>query len=39
MMAKTGSTMTAGGGGTRPVQPEDNWELTANPSNYLDQLP
>lgn len=25
--------------GGRPVQPEDNWELTGNPSVYLDQLP
>lgn len=21
------------------VQPEDNWDLVANPSNYLDNLP
>lgn len=28
--------MTQGG---RKVQPEDNWDLTANPSVYLDQLP
>jgi hypothetical protein len=23
----------------RPVAPEDNWNLVANPSNYIDQLP
>jgi hypothetical protein len=25
--------------GGRKLQPEDNWELTGNPSVYLDQLP
>ena len=24
---------------SKPVAPEDNWQLTANPSVYLDQLP
>lgn len=24
---------------TKPLAPEDNWDLTANPSVYLDQLP
>jgi hypothetical protein len=23
----------------KPVAPEDNWELTANPTKYLDKLP
>ena len=23
----------------KPLAPEDNWDLTANPSVYLDQLP
>jgi hypothetical protein len=24
---------------SKPVQPEDNWDLTANPTKYLDVLP
>jgi hypothetical protein len=24
---------------TKPLHPEDDWELIANPTNYLDQLP
>ena len=24
---------------TKDIQPEDNWDLVANPSNYLDELP
>jgi hypothetical protein len=24
---------------SKPIAPEDNWQLTANPSVYLDQLP
>lgn len=23
----------------KPLHPEDDWELTGNPGNYLDQLP
>lgn len=26
-------------GATKNIQPEDNWDLTANPSVYLDKLP
>ncbi len=26
-------------GAVKAVHPEDDWELTGNPSNYLDQLP
>ncbi len=26
-------------GSSKPVQPEDDWELVGNPSVYLDQLP
>eukprot|EP00347_Sterkiella_histriomuscorum_P023831 403333237 len=40
---KFGGTNKAGLTGTigavKALHPEDDWELTANPSNYLDQLP
>jgi hypothetical protein len=26
-------------GPSKPMQPEDNWDLTANPTKYLDVLP
>ena len=26
-------------GAIKALHPEDDWELTANPTNYLDQLP
>ena len=26
-------------GAVKAVHPEDDWELTGNPTNYLDELP
>lgn len=40
-MGKTRASMMSrtGKGGQKNVQPEDNWDLTANPTKYLDVLP